>query len=98
MTINREMQLYTVRDYTDSIDEYGATGNDYTERQIEMLIKINNQSNVEDPRYIDCELIAITKDRNINDTNSIIYQGKLYNIKYIIPSRKYYTLFLTNVG
>ena len=98
MTINREMQLYTVRDYTEGIDEYGAIRKGYTDRLSKMLIKINNQANEEDPRDIDCDLIAITEDKTINDTNSIIYKDKLYDVKYIIPSKKYHILFLNNVG
>ena len=94
MTINREMQLYTVREYTEGIDEYGAIRKGYTDRLSKMLIKINKKL----PKKKKKENKEITEDKTINDTNSIIYKDKLYDVKYIIPSKKYHILFLNNVG
>ena len=99
MTLNREFEPIVVKTYTSGVDEYGAIRQKgSTTRTVEMVVKINNQSNVQDPRYIDCTLVGITKDKSITDANTVMYQGKEYNIKYIIPSPKYLTLLMGNNG
>lgn len=99
MTLNREFEPIVIKEYTSGVDEWGAIRqNGSTERTVDMVVKIYNQSNVQDPRYIDCTLVGITKDRNITDANTVMYQGKEYNIKYIIPSPKFLTLLMGNNG
>ena len=88
--INREYRPVTIITYENGIDEYGQKRKkNKTERTTEMVVKINSQVNVNDPRYIDCDYIGITKDKDIKDTDTCSFDNKNCNIKYIIPSGKY---------
>ena len=97
MTLNREFEPVIVRTYETGTDEYGAINQgNYTDRTVEGVVKLNGQSNVLDPRYIDVTYIMITKDKNITDANTVIYQNKEYTIKYLIPTHTYLTVLLGN--
>ena len=56
--------------------------------------KIYAQTNVADPRYVDCEEIALTKDKGVTTSDILTVDGTSYAVKYIIPSPKYSTLLL----
>ena len=91
--INRELHKVTYRAFTNTKDAYGQLKQTYVDSQIEMMIKIRNQVNVEDPRFIDCECIGIYKG-NLEAGNHIIDGDKTYLIKYVIPSSRYQQVFL----
>jgi len=88
--INRESKIVQVVSYTNTLDEYGQsrkTG--HTTRNTEMTCKIYMQNNTTDIRYVDVEMIGITKDTAITDANAIVIDNQLYNVLYVIPSNRY---------
>lgn len=97
MTLTRELEPITVRTYETGTDEYGAVNQgSHTDRTIQGVMKLNRQANVQDPRYIDVAYILITKENNITDANTVIYNNKEYPIKYLIPTHTYLTVLLGN--
>lgn len=91
--INREIKQVTYRVFDNTKNEYGELKQESTDKTIDMMIKIRSQMNVEDPRFIDCESIGITKEILIPG-NKIIDNDNTYLIKYVIPSRRYQQVFL----
>lgn len=88
--INREYIPVSIITYEDKVDEYGQKKITVSnKRTADMVIKIYSQTNVADPRYVDCDYIGITKEKDITDSNNIEFQNIICNIKYIIPTPKY---------
>lgn len=60
-----------------------------------MVCKIYSQQNVTDPRYVDIDVIGLTRSHIISDENEVIINenefniptGK-YEIKYVIPTNR----------
>lgn len=104
MTPNREMGPITIRTYEPGTDEYGAINQgNYTERTIEGVIKLYNQSNriinintVNDPRYTLVTYVMLTKDFTLTDANTVMYNGKEYPILHLTPTAKYLVVLLGN--
>ena len=86
--INRELKKVTYRAFANTKDDYGQLKQVYTDTDIEMMIKIQTQVNVEDPRFIDCDCVGISKNLLVAG-NKIIDNDKVYLIKYVIPSSRY---------
>lgn len=86
--INREMHDVTYRAFDNTKDEYGQLKQTYEDSTIQMMIKIQNQINVEDPRFVDVDSIGISKDLLVAG-NKIIDGEKVYLIKYVIPSSRF---------
>ena len=59
-----------------------------------MVIKQKDAYNVSNPLYTDITVVGITKDKGIDDTNTIASDGKMYGIKFVIPSPKYLQLLM----
>lgn len=96
--INREFRLVSVVSFTPGLDEYGQQRkNGRSERIIDMVVKIYTQNSVSDIRYAEVNLLGLTKDRSINDTNQIIIDGSSYNVLYVIPSGKLTQVFMKKV-
>lgn len=96
--IQREWQTVKVNTYTGNADTYGQIRQDTpTQTDVEMVVKIYSQTNVSDPRYVDVELIGLTKDKWITDANTITINSQLYIIKRIIPSGKYNQILMQKV-
>lgn len=87
--INRETKTVVYREFTTVKDAYAQLKREYEDRQVEMMIKIMAQHNTEDPRFIDCDSIGITKDLSLTPGNHIIDGSNTYLIKYLIPSNRY---------
>ena len=97
MTLIREFEPITIRTYVEGVDEYGAINQGlYTDRTIQGVIKLSTQTKVLDPRYTDVTYVLITKDKDITDANTVIYNNKEYPIKYLIPTHTYLTVLLGN--
>ena len=93
--IQRELKPYTVLTYDDELDDYGQPRQGTpTERTVEMVVKLFSNQIVENPLFNDVELIGITKDQTINDSNKIIIGGKTYDVVYVVPSGRYCQIFL----
>ena len=101
--INRDMVtavVTTLSGATANISAYGVPqpvtdqqGKVVT-RDIQIYKKIYSQVNVEDPRYVDVDEIALTKDRDVTTKDRLTVDGVTYAVSYVIPSRRYYTLLL----
>lgn len=97
MTITRELQSATVKAYGTSVDAYGQLEQGTpTERSIDLTVKLYSQMNVQDPRYIDVELVGLTKDNAAPGEVISLAQGD-YRIKYVIPSSRWNQLMLVKL-
>lgn len=88
--INRENRPITVLRYKDTLNEYGQS-KCVVDKQIntQMCIHIYTQTNVTDPRYVDCDYVGITKNRDITVNDDILFGDICCNVMYIIPTRTY---------
>ena len=68
-----------------------------TTKTVDMFIKIYSQSNVADPRYLDVDLIALSKDYEISTSNVIKVENDKYNVKFILKTPRYLVLYLKRV-
>lgn len=68
-----------------------------TTRTVDMCIKVYSQSNVADPRYIDIDLIGLSKDYEINTSNVIKVDNNKYNVKYTLFTPRYLVVFMKKV-
>lgn len=88
--INNELKKVIILSYDGQIDSYGQKRTDTpTEREVEMYVKIHSQSLTTDVRYVEVEMIGLTKDNTITDANQVKIDGVIYNIEYVIPSSRY---------
>lgn len=93
--IQRELKPYTVLSYAAGLDDYGQPRQgEPTERTVEMVIKLYSNAIENNPLFNDVELIGITKDQTITDSNRIVVGAKTYDVVYVIPSGKYLQVFL----
>lgn len=91
--INREKKDVIYRVFSNDKDAYGQLKRQWVDNTVEMMIKIRGQVNVEDPRFIDCDAIGITKEV-LAAGNKIIDGDVVYLIQYVIPSFRYQQVFL----
>lgn len=81
------MKPVAVRSFVPGVNEWGQERkNGYTDRTVDMVVKIYSQNYVSDIRYNDVELIGLTYDQDITDSNQIIINNLKYNILHVIPS------------
>lgn len=92
--INREQKQVIYRAFSNTKDKYGQLKRESTDQEVDMVIKIMGQSNVEDPRFIDCDSLGITRERGLKPGNYIVDGEVSYLIKYVIPSFRYQQVFL----
>ena len=94
--INRDWQEATVATLSgDEVNAWGVPTTTGETRTIEVYMKIYSQVNVLDPRYVDVDQIALTRDTSVTTSDQLTVNGKLYGVKYTIPSPRYHTLLLT---
>lgn len=96
MTIQRELQSATVKGYTMNVDAYGQLEAGLP-RSIELSVKLYSQQNVQDPRYVDVELIGLTQDKNIVPGEVVSLAQGDYRVKYVIPTGRWTELMLTKI-
>jgi hypothetical protein len=91
--INNEMK--TVKVYTYEIkNSVGQKMTSEIGRDVDMFIKIHTQTNVADPRYVDIDLVALTKDFSIKEGNVIEIDNVRYDVKYTTPSKRYLQILM----
>lgn len=96
--INREWQTVKVITFATGLDEHGQIrqlGSSNVDE--EMIVKPYNQSNSNNPIFLEVTLVALTKNHLINTENQIEIDNRRYNILYVIPSKKYSILMLKRV-
>lgn len=94
-----DFQKVQVISFTDEKTAYGERRkNSSSSREVEMMIRNYTQYNVADPRYLDATDIGLTFDTDITDANQIISTSGIYNVLYVIPSKRLNQIFLKKVG
>lgn len=96
MTIQRELQSATVRGYSMNVDAYGQLEAGLP-RSIELSVKLYSQQNVDDPRYVDVDLVGLTKDTSIVPGEVISLAQGEYRVKYVIPTGRWTELMLVKL-
>lgn len=92
--IYRELREITVNIYVNELDKYGQKRQKGSStRTIEGVVKTMNQFNIENPKYVDIELIVLTKDCGLSNANTLTIDGKEYQIKYITNTSRYNMVF-----
>lgn len=87
--INREMKQVQVLTYNAGKDAYGRPRKDGSvSHNADMMVKIYQQKNVDDIRYVDVTHIGLTADKTITDSNQIIIDDDTYQVLYVIPSNR----------
>lgn len=98
MTITRELQSATIKAYGPTTDTYGQLEKGTpTTRPVEVMVRIYSQQNVTDPRYVDVELVALTKDKGIVPGEVLSLAQGDYRIKYVIPTGRWTELMLAKL-
>ena len=98
MTITRELQSATLKAYGTNVDAYGQLEQGTpTTRTIDVAVKIFSQMNVQDPRYVDVELIGLTKDKDIVPGEVLSLAQGNYRIKYVVPTGRWTELMLVKL-
>lgn len=93
--INREYQKVNILTYNSETDEYGQVRQDTpTKTVIDMVCKVYTQTNTNDMRYVDVELIGLTKCNSITNKNEIEINDVIYTVMYVVPSRTYYQILM----
>lgn len=96
--IHRELQSVTVKAYDTAVDAYGQLQQGTpTMRTVDMAVKIYSQQNVQDPRYVDIELIGLTKDTDIAPGEVISLAQGDYRVRYVVPTSRWQEILLAKL-
>lgn len=96
--IQREKKVVQVVSFSTSTDLYGQKRTQQTgTRDVEMVIKIHTQTNTDDVRFVDVDMIGLTLDKNITTTNQIVDGESHFNVLYVVPSGRYSQVFMKRV-
>ena len=63
-----------------------------------MALKVYQQTNVQDPRYVDVTDVGLTADTGITTKDVIVRGDDRYNVMYVVPSQRFHTILLKKVG
>lgn len=75
--INRELKDITVKIYNAEKDEYGQKRQKgYTTRTIKGVVKLTNQMNIDNPKYVDIDLLVLTTDGDLSDKDTLEIDSK----------------------
>lgn len=96
--INREFQKVSVVSFTTGKDAFGIKRNNgSTSRTVDMVVKIYQQQNTSDARYVNVTDIGLTYDKDINDANQIVVGEDTYDVLYVIPSNRLNQILMKRV-
>ena len=105
MTIKRELQSVTIKAYAHEsaspydlvVDDYGQLTYASTTRSAKMAVKVYSQQNVQDPRYVDVEMVGLTQDKSIVPGEVISLAQSDYRVKYVIPTGRWQEILLSKL-
>ena len=105
MTIKRELQSVTIKAYAHEsaspydlvVDDYGQLTYASTTRSARMAVKVYSQQNVQDPRYVDVEMVGLTQDKSIVPGEVISLAQGDYRVKYVIPTGRWQEILLAKI-
>lgn len=92
--INREWTNATILSYTQNKDAYGQRTISNQSRDIEIVLRLYQHNMVSDIRYNDATHLALTADKQVNDSDEVVVDGKTYKVIYVIPSPRLNTLIM----
>lgn len=93
--ISRELKPAMVLTYDDTLDEYGQPNkSEPKKRPCEITLRIYKHTQVEDIRFNDVTHTALTYDKQITDSNKILYNGDTYSVIFVNPEGRLSQLFL----
>lgn len=96
--INRQFQTVKVISYATGTDQYGQPRQSgSSSRTIQMVINTYTQSNTDDVRYADVTNVGLTADRGITDKDQIKIGDDLFQILYVIPSKRLHQILMKKV-
>lgn len=96
--IHRELQSATVKSYGLTVDDYGQLEQKPpVTRTADIMVKISMQQNVQDPRYLDIEMVGLTKDTSIVPGEVISLAQGDYRVKYVVPTSRWQELLLAKL-
>ena len=96
--INRQFQTVKVISYATGTDDYGRPRQSgSSSRASQMVINTYTQSNTNDVRYADVTNIGLTADRGITDKDQIKIGDDLFQILYVIPSKRLHQILMKKV-
>ena len=98
MITMRELQTVTVKAYGLTVDDYGQLeqGTPVT-RTVDMALKVFSQVNVQDPRYVDVDMIGLTKDTSIVPGEVISLASGDYRVRYVVPTGRWQEILLAKL-
>lgn len=92
--INNEMRTVSLLSYASTIDAYGQVRKGTsTSTNIEMMVKTYSQSNVDNPKYVDVELVGLTK-ANVSVENRIVIDTIKYDVLFVTKAKRYNEVML----
>lgn len=97
MTVTRELQSATIKTYGQTVDEYGQRTLSETTRTADIAFKIYSQQNSADPRYVDIEMVGLTKDESIVPGEVISFAQGDFRVRYVIPTGRWRELLLVKL-
>lgn len=62
-----------------------------------MYLELFSQKNTNDMRYVDVDMIGLTKDQDITNSDTIEYKDSQYQVLYVIPSSRYNQILLKQI-
>lgn len=90
-----KMQKANLISFSIGTDKYGQTRtNISSKREIEIDIRLKNATENQNINFVDFQYVGLTKDKNISCKDQIITDTDKYNVVYVIPSHRYYTILL----
>lgn len=95
MQIYRSMHRVKIGTYTTTPDSYGQPRQSIASTHyVEMSITPYSQSTVQNPTYIDCQAIGLTKDNSLSTKDCVIDGAVTYDIVYIISGGRFNQVLL----
>jgi len=92
--INNEMKSVSLLTFDNSVDDYGQPRKGTsTSSTIEMCVKEYSQQNVDNPKYVDVELLGLTK-AEVGLENMIQIDTVKYDVLHVTKSKRYNEVFL----
>lgn len=95
-----KMQKANLISFSIGTDRYGQTRTNYdqdSKREIEIDIRLKNVNENQNINFVDFQYVGLTKDKNISCKDQIITDTDKYNVVYVIPSHRYYTILLNKI-
>lgn len=97
--INREWRKANLLTFDDSIDDYGIPNQGLPQsKEIEITFRLYEHTKVDDIRFNRCTHAALTKEKEIKDSNKLEVDGITYSIEFVNAEGRLTQLLLVKDG